>query len=184
MYRWAWLSAWDASKYGAESLQQVKEEGGWYVEGLFDKKAMLVVLAVAWFSNYFLNDELRDSRKSSEERWRTTSDRELRISPNMLPRTKKLFTVEPVHNRQSRRQPFGKGQQKSVGKTMGRTHFPASMMCRSEPPFALLERRRWSSSTAMSTSTLLAIRSNFCGGLLEPWNTQHFGTDGFPFEQD
>ncbi|KAJ1359340.1 hypothetical protein KIN20_018036 [Parelaphostrongylus tenuis] len=60
------------------------------------------------------------------------------------------FMVTPPHIRQNRRQLLKKGQQKSkIAKTIGRSHFPASVMVWAG--ISVTEKtRRWSSSTETS----------------------------------
>ena len=95
----------------------------------------------------------------------------------------KIFTVEPLHNRQNHRQLLKQGQQKTAAaKTIGRSHFPASVMV-------------WAGICATGKTPLVFIERNvkinaaiyqqrILRDVLEPWATEHFGTDGFTLQQD
>lgn len=130
---------------------------------------------------HFLNEAMKTKRLQKCRRMRRLVGNG-RLS-KVLFTDEKIFTIEPLHNRQNHRQLLKKGQQKtSVAKKFGRSHFPASVMV-------------WAGICATGKTPLIFINRNVkinaaiyqqqvLRDVLEPWASQHFGLDGFTLQQD
>ncbi|VDP41425.1 unnamed protein product [Heligmosomoides polygyrus] len=95
----------------------------------------------------------------------------------------KIFTVQPVHNRQNCRQLLKKGQQKTTtARTISRSHFPAQVMV-------------WAGICVTGKTALVfmehKVKINVASyqqyvfrDILEPWRSCHSGETGFSLQQD
>lgn len=130
---------------------------------------------------HFLNDAMKAKRLGKARRMlRMVGDGRLN---KVLFTDESIFTVEPFHNSQNRRQLLKKGQQKSEkAKTIGHSHFPASVMV-------------WAGICSTGKTPLVFIPRNvkinaieyqqrILRDVLEPWAAQHFGVNGFTLQQD
>lgn len=95
----------------------------------------------------------------------------------------KIFTVEPLHNRQNHCQLLKKGQKKTTAaKIVSRSHFPASVMvwggiCETgKTPLIFIERNVKINAVSYQQRVLRDV--------LQPWAMQHFGEEGFTLQQD
>lgn len=130
---------------------------------------------------HFLNEAMKAKRLQKCRRMRRLVGGG-RLS-KVLFTDEKIFTVEPLHNRQNRRQLLRKGQQKTAAaKTIGCSHFPASVMvwagicATGKTPLVFIERNIKINAASYQQRVL---RDE-----LEPWATDHFGEDGFTLQQD
>lgn len=130
---------------------------------------------------HFLNEAMKTKRLQKCRRMRQLVGNG-RLS-KVLFTDEKIFTIEPLHNRQNRRQLLKKGQQKTeAAKTIGHSHFSASVMV-------------WAGICSTGKTPLVFIPRNVkinaaeyqervLRHALKPWATRHFGTDGFMLQQD
>lgn len=130
---------------------------------------------------HFLNEPMKAKRLTKAQRMlRLVGGGRLE---RILFTDEKIFTVEPIHNRQNHRQLLRKGQQKSVtAKLAHRSHFPLSVMV-------------WAGICATGKTPLVFIPRNVkinaveyqqrvLRGVVEPWSMEHFGQNGFTLQQD
>ena len=97
----------------------------WSVRNIVTKKLRLRSYKINRV--HFLNEMMKAKRQEKSSRMpRLVAG--ARIS-KVLFTDEKIFTVEPLHNRQNRRPLFKKGQQKTAAaKTIDYSHFPSSVM--------------------------------------------------------
>ena len=130
---------------------------------------------------HFLNETMKEKRLAKARKMiRLLAGARL---SKVLFTDEKIFTVEPFHNRQNRRQLLKKGQQKTAAaKTIGRSHFPASVMvwagiCSTgKTPLIFIERNVKINAASYQQRVLRDV--------LEPWAAEHFGPEGFTLQQD
>ncbi|VDP05368.1 unnamed protein product [Heligmosomoides polygyrus] len=130
---------------------------------------------------HFLNDAMKAERLRKCRRMRQLVG-DGRLS-KVLFTDEKIFTVQPVHNHQNRRQLLKKGQQKtSAARTISRRHFPASVMvwagicATGKTPLVFMEQNVKINAASYQQYVLRDV--------LEPWATSHFGETGFSLQQD
>lgn len=130
---------------------------------------------------HFLNDTMKARRLEKSRRMLRLLGG-ARLS-KVLFTDEKIFTIEPLHNRQNRRQLLKKGQQKTTAaKTIGRSHFPASVMvwagicATGKTPLVFIERNVKINAASYQQQLLRDV--------LDPWAAQHFGPAGFTLQQD
>ncbi|VDP39909.1 unnamed protein product [Heligmosomoides polygyrus] len=93
-----------------------------------------------------------------------------------------IFIVQPVHNRQNRRQLLKKGQQRTtIASTISRSHFPAQVtawagICAYRKDGACLHGARSQNQRRYQQYILRDV--------LEPWRSCHSGETEFSLKQD
>lgn len=149
------------------------------VQNIFKKKLGLRSYKIARV--HFLNDTMKAKRLQKCRKMRRLVGGG-RLS-KVLFTDEKIFTVEPQHNRQNRRQLLKKGHQRTAAaKTIGRSHFPASVMvwagisATGKTPLVFIERNVKINAASYQQRVLRDV--------LEPWATEHFGPGGFTLQQD
>lgn len=130
---------------------------------------------------HLLNDRMKANRKAKAKKMlRLVAAGRLK---RVLFTDEKIFTVQPVHNRQNLRQLLKRGLKNTfAAKLMTRQHFPKSVMvwagvcATGKTPLVFIDRNVKINAGVYQQTVLKDV--------VQPWASNHFGQAGFTLQQD